>query len=139
MLPSVFGQIPEVIGRCQCAGIVVIVDVVAFVDGLFILVVRTGIQVAAADAAFVAVRLDHIDVDIVGMVVVVDAQPASHDSVFGDFAVQQNFNHDIEGHAGCLEGFVKFDGLVLVARKSVQEPPVLAVISLAGDRGSWEW
>ena len=59
-----------------------------------------------------------------------DAQSAAHNSVFGYFTVEQDLYDDIETHAGGLEGFVQLDGLVLVSRKSIQQPSFLTVISL---------
>ena len=47
------------------------------VDGGFVLIVGTDGELAAADAALVAVRLDGVDEDVVGMVVVVLAEAAA--------------------------------------------------------------
>lgn len=121
-------QIFKVVGRCQCAIGGVVVDVVAFVDGRFILIVAAGLQIAAAHPAFVAIGFDGVNVDVVGMVVVIHAQTTAHDAIFGDFAVQQDLDDDVQRHAGTFQGFVQFDGLVLVSGETIQQPAVLAVV-----------
>ena len=74
------------------------------VYGIFVLIIGTGTQVTTTNPALVAIRFDGIDEDVVGMVVVVDAEAAAHDAVLGDLTVEDDLDHDVQGHAGFLEG-----------------------------------
>ena len=100
----------------------------ALVDGGFVLVVGAGLQSAAAHAADIAVGLDGVDENIVGVIVVVHAEAAAHDAVAGGAAGQEDLDHVIELHAFGLEGFVELAGLFHVAGEAVEQPALVALI-----------
>ena len=87
-ITAVPGKFFEVVDGGHGAGGFIVVDVMALVDRLFILIVGAGGKLAAADAAdqFAVLlnRFDGLEGDVVGMVVVVGAEAAAHDAIFGD-------------------------------------------------------
>ena len=97
------------------------------VDGGFVLVVGTGGELTATDAALVTVGLDGVDEDVVGMVVVFLAQATAHDAVLGDLAGQQDLDDVVQFQTFGLQGFPQFLGLHHVAGEAVQQPAVLAL------------
>ena len=131
------GQVLEEVGRGQGAVLGVVVDVVTLVDGGFVLVVGTGGELTATDAALVTVGLDGVDEDVVGMVVVFLAQATAHDAVLGDLAGQQDLDDVVQFQTFGLQGFPQFLGLHHVAGEAVQQPAVLA-LGLQGLQ-PWGW
>ena len=83
------GAFLEVMNGGHRSRLCIVIDAVPFVDRRFVLVVGPGGQlVAAADPAdhlsVLHGRFDGVDIDVVRMVVVGGAEPAAHDSLFGD-------------------------------------------------------
>ena len=99
----------------------------ALVDGGLVLVVGPGAQITATDAALVTVGLDGVDEDVVGVVVVVLAEPAAHYAVAGNFPGKQDFDDVVQLDAGLLQGVPQHFGLNHVAREAVEQPAVLAL------------
>ena len=102
------------------------------VDRGFVLVIRPGGQlVAAADAAdrFAVLfgRLDRVNVNVVGVVVVFGAQPAAHDPLFGRFPIQNDLNDAIQFHSGFLKRLPERLRLGEISREAVQEPTAFTV------------
>ena len=121
------GQLLEVVSRGEGAVRRVVVDVVTRVDSGLILVITAGGQVAAADAAFVAVGFDGLNEDVVRMVVVVLAEAAAHDAVLGHFAGQQDLDDVVELQAVLLQGVPQLFSLHHVAGETVEQPAVGAL------------
>ena len=104
----------------------VVIDVVALVDGGLVLVVGPGGELAAADPADqLAVlfrRLDGLEGDVVGVVVVVGAEAAAHDAVLRHLPVEHDFDHIVQLHARLGQGAVQGLGLGRGAREAVEQP-----------------
>ena len=71
-----------------------------------VLVVGSGFEVAAADPALVPVGLDGVNEDVVGMVVVFDAQATAHDPVLSDPAVEDHLDDDVQPDLLLLESMM---------------------------------
>src|SRR6056297_3157070 len=121
-------QISKVIRRGQGTGFGIIINGVTFVDGRLVLVIGAGAQCTAAYPAFVSVRLDGVDENVVGVVVVIFTQPSAHDSVFGNFTVQQHFDNVVKFDALFVQCGMQFFRLNFISWKTVQQPAVFAVI-----------
>ena len=67
---ALVGQLLEEIGGGQGAVGGIVINVVALVDGALVLVVAARGKFGPADAAFIAVGLDGVNEDIVGVIVV---------------------------------------------------------------------
>ena len=108
------------------AGGLVVVDVVALVDGSTVLVVRTRKQVAPADATHQPTvdldRFDGVERDVVGVVVVVLAQASSRDSESCDVSVEHDFDDVVDADVGLAKTISKGDGLWFGAREPVEDP-----------------
>jgi len=61
------------------------------------------------------------------VVVVILAEAAAHDAVFGHFAGQKNFNHVVKLHAFFLEGVPQLLGLHGIAGKTIKQPALLTL------------
>ena len=96
----------------------------ALVDRGFVLIVSTGRELAATDPADIAIGLDGINEDVVGMVAVVLAHPATHDAIAGDVAGQIYFHHIVKLHALFLHRLVQLFGLGDIAGETVKQPAV---------------
>ena len=68
-----------------------------------------------------------VDEDIVGVVVVILAEAAAHDAVFGHFAGQKNFNHVVKLHAFFLKGVPQLLGLHGIAGEAIKQPALLTL------------
>ncbi len=66
---------------CNSTSFVIVVDVVAFVDCIFVLVISALGESTAAYATFVSVGLDSVDELVVGVVRIVFAEATAHDAV----------------------------------------------------------
>jgi hypothetical protein len=126
------GARPEVMNSGQRPRLGVVVDSVALIDRRFILVVGPGGQfVAAANAAdrlpLLFGRLDRVDEDVVGMVVVRGAETAAHDPLLGDLPVEDDLDDVVEFHSGFLERLPEGLRLSEVSGEAVEKPAVFTV------------
>lgn len=74
---ALVGQLLEEVGGGQGTVGGIVINVVALVDGVLVLVVAARGKLGPADPAFVAVGLDGVNKDIVGVVVVFLAETAA--------------------------------------------------------------
>ncbi len=86
---------------------------------LLILIIRTGLKISATDSAFVPIRLYGINIDIVGMVVIIDAETTAHDTVFCYLPVQDDLNDDVKINALLFKCLVQFLCLGQISGESV--------------------
>ena len=84
--------------------------------------------ITAANSALISIGFDDINIDVVGMVVVVYTESAPHDSVFCNFAVKKYFNDNIERQTRIFKCIIEFYRLILISWESVKKPAVLTII-----------
>jgi len=91
----------------------------ALINGSLILVIRAGLEFSTANPAFVAIRLDGINIDIIWMVIIIDTQATSHNPVFSDLPVKDHFDNYVQIDPFQFEGLIQFLRLSQVPWKAV--------------------
>ena len=96
----------------------------ALIDGLLVLVICAGFKFTTTHPTPVTIRLYCIYKDIVGVVVVINAQPSAHNAILGYLSVEDHLNYNIQVNSLLIQGLVQFLGLGEVAGEAIKPEAV---------------